>query len=983
MVVKTKQNAKDTIFYEYIELHNKFQKLYGKNSVVLMMVGMFYEMYSLNNNETGPQLDELTSLLGGILFTKKNKNIPDVSPSNPYMAGFPIANVDKYINILIDNKYTIIIVDQYDNEMGGNAKKERKVAEIISPSTYIKDITSYKCNYLMSIYFYSIKDRKTKKNKLYFAISVIELSIGKVYLYEDFNKDDKLLFDNIYRVILKYNPNEIIIFGDDIDFKLIKNNLNIDDICIHNQIDNYDRDILESSYQNELLRKVYKNTGMLNPIEYIDLEKNQELLISFMNLIKFSYSHNEKIVEKINKPIIIDNDEQLLLGYNLIKKLNIISEDGNKFSSLLNILNNSKTNIGKRYFEKCLLNPLTSVKDINDRYENIELMMLKDNVIENKDNAENKGDIAIYETIRKKLKEFCDLERLFRKIFLLKLQPQEFSHIYNSLKLYLDIFIDIDKFVKIDNRFNKFVMKRTNKLNNMKEIKDLIKFLENNLNLDKIEEYNYENINGHIFKKGVYKDIDDLQTELDENIKYFTECMNKLNNTSKDFKNFFKLECNDLHGNHLQITQNRFNIFKRNSINQEIIKDIITKKVSNSSSIFRVFLPDFSKKNEKIVLLKSQIKEKCTDIYKIFCKELYENQIDKFNVIIHNIEIVDYSTTCAYNSILYKYSKPIISSEFNKSFLDMKQVRHPIIEIINEDIKYIANDVKLSIEETDGILLYGMNSAGKSSLMKSIGLNIIMAQAGMYVPCEKMIYFPYKKIYSRIPGGDDIFKGQSTFVSEISEIRNILKSADNNTLVIGDELCSGTETNSAIAIVSAGILDLIKKKCSFIFATHLHELAEMKRIKDIENLKIKHLSVKYNETDKSLIFDRELKEGSGDSIYGLEVCKSLDLEKNFIKLATTIRQEILGTNFLLKNKKSKYNSKLIMDKCNICKDGNATETHHIRFQRDADENGFIDHFHKNKKFNLICLCEGCHNSIHNGNLEINEAIMTSNGIVYG
>ena len=94
------KNKKDTIFYEYIELHNKFQKLYGKNSVVLMMVGMFYEMYSLNNNETGPQLDELTSLLGGILFTKKNKSIPDVSPANPYMAGFPIANVDKYINSL-------------------------------------------------------------------------------------------------------------------------------------------------------------------------------------------------------------------------------------------------------------------------------------------------------------------------------------------------------------------------------------------------------------------------------------------------------------------------------------------------------------------------------------------------------------------------------------------------------------------------------------------------------------------------------------------------------------------------------------------------------------------------------------------------------------------------------------------------------------------------------------------------------------------
>ena len=150
------------------------------------------------------------------------------------------------------------------------------------------------------------------------------------------------------------------------------------------------------------------------------------------------------------------------------------------------------------------------------------------------------------------------------------------------------------------------------------------------------------------------------------------------------------------------------------------------------------------------------------------------------------------------------------------------------------------------------------------------------------------IHYPYNKLYSRIPGGDNIFKGQSTFVGEISEIRNILKCADDKTLIIGDELCSGTETNSAIAIVSAGILDLIKKESSFIFATHLHELADMNRIKEIEKLNIKHLSVKYNNSKNMLVFDRKLKDGPGDSIYGLEVCRSLDLDSDFLKLANEI-----------------------------------------------------------------------------------------------
>ena len=100
----------------------------------------------------------------------------------------------------------------------------------------------------------------------------------------------------------------------------------------------------------------------------------------------------------------------------------------------------------------------------------------------------------------------------------------------------------------------------------------------------------------------------------------------------------------------------------------------------------------------------------------------------------------------------------------------------------------------------------------------------------------------------------------------------------------------------------------------------------MNRIKELSNLSIKHLSVKYNNTDNSLIFDRELKDGPGESIYGLEVCRSLDLDNDFVNLANTIRQEILGTENLLKYKKSKYNSKVIMDKCNICKKEDATET---------------------------------------------------------
>ena len=972
--------SKKIIFDEYLDFYNKYKELYGEKTIILMELGMFYEMYSLNDGNTGPPLFDISSLLN-ILCTKKNKSIEDISKKNPYMAGVPIQSIDKYIEILIANNFTCIIVNQHDNEMGKNAKKIRTVTEIISPSTYITDVACYTSNYLMSIYFYKFKDRKTKKIILSFSLSIIELSIGKVYLHENNSslfKDEKILFDNIHRIILKYNPTEIIIFGDDIDFDLIKNKLNFDinNNCIHNQIDNYPKEIMDITYQNELLKKVYKNTGMLSPIEYINLEKNQELIISFINLIKFSYSHNDRIIENIHKPILIENNEHLFLGFNLIKKLDIISDNDTKYSSLLNILNNCITHIGKRYFKDTLLNPFTNYETINNKYDDIELMLNKDIKNSQNKNLKNKDKCkVIYENVRKYLKNICDLERYFRKMHLLKLQPNNFSSIYESLNDLYALAIYINKLNEDNPKFNKF-----NSIKISRNLLELISYLDDNLNINEIQSYSLDNINGNIFKRGIYKDIDDLQDEYEASINYFTENANKFNDLSSTYNNWFKVEKNDQFGYYLQITQNRFNIFKRE---QPLYKDLSFKKLSSASTSVRIFLDNSTEKNNKIIKLISNIKTLCTAKYMDFCKNTYSNYENYFGDFIQFIEIIDFSSNNAYNSIIYKYSRPTIL-ENKKPFLDLKEVRHPIIEIINEDIKYVTNDVKLGIDNQDGILLYGMNSSGKSCLMKSIGLVIIMAQAGMYVPCKSMEFCPYKKIFSRIPGGDNIFKGHSTFIGEMNEIRNILKSADDNTLIIGDELCSGTETDSAISIVASGIHHLINKKSSFIFATHLHEISEMERINKIKTLNIYHLSVKYKEEDNSIIFDRKLKEGSGESIYGLEVCRSLDLDKDFLNIANQIRQEILGTDILVRNKKSKYNSKLIIDKCQICNKNNATETHHIKQQKDADENGFIDHFHKNKKFNLIGLCEECHDKLHNGELDINltEAKLTTNGITH-
>ena len=256
-----------------------------------------------------------------------------------------------------------------------------------------------------------------------------------------------------------------------------------------------------------------------------------------------------------------------------------------------------------------------------------------------------------------------------------------------------------------------------------------------------------------------------------------------------------------------------------------------------------------------------------------------------------------------------------------------------------------------------------------------------MAQSGFYVPCSYMKYSPYTQIFTRILNNDNLFQGQSSFAVEMNELRSILLRANNNSLVLGDELCSGTENTSALAIVGAGLKTLSDIQCSFMFTSHLHQLMDLEIVKNILNLSIFHLKIIYDQEKDLLIYDRKLEKGSGPAIYGLEVCKAMGLNKDFISLARSVQLEITGSDKnLLVDKKSNYNSEIFMDQCQICFE-KSKHTHHIKEQQFADQNNIIDFHHKNIQHNLVPLCELCHYKVHNENLRINGYQLTNKGIV--
>jgi DNA mismatch repair protein MutS len=371
----------------------------------------------------------------------------------------------------------------------------------------------------------------------------------------------------------------------------------------------------------------------------------------------------------------------------------------------------------------------------------------------------------------------------------------------------------------------------------------------------------------------------------------------------------------------------------------------------------------------------------------------YITEFAQFETVLQ--DIIQYTTQMdmlqckCYIAHKYNYCKPVITAA-SKSCVTFTGIRHPLIEHLQTSELYVTNDLALGqgpdgAGPARGILLYGTNAVGKTSFIKSVGIAVIMAQAGLYVPCASFVFQPYKNIFTRILGNDNLFKGLSTFAVEMTELRTILTMANEYSLVLGDELCSGTESDSALSIFTAGLEILHERNSTFLFATHFHEINNYDEIKALTHLKMMHMAVHYNQATNSLVYDRKLKDGPGESMYGLEVCKSLHLPADFLKRAHDIRMKYRPeSQNILALSPTHFNAKKLVTNCELCQTQKASEVHHLQHQKNAQaKNDYIVNsenqaFHKNHVANLLNICEDCHQKIHQSGVQ-HKVVKTTTG----
>ena len=958
---------------EYFAQQLEFEKKYGPKTILLMQVGMFFEMYGVNNQtEKIGDLQTITELLN-IQLSRRNKAIIENSRTNSLMAGFPISSVKRFINILLSNSYTIILVEQDEIE-----PTQRKITNIYSPGTYIEDISQADPNNIVSVYIIESSSHKSNTTIFSFGISCIDLSTGNNNIYEHQNiyYEKSAFLEEIYRFIETYNPIEILVYCqclEKLKISEIRNKLYFPNRIIH-YLDSIQSKFFNIDYQNQFLKKIFPEHGILSPIEYLDMTQKTNVIISYLILLDYAYEHNERIIEKIKVPKNWEYEQHLILYNNSIYQLNIVEQNNQnnqnnkdcKYKSLHKVIQKTSTNMGKRLLKHRLTNPITNIEELNNRYNKIEEFM--------KCNSMDK--------IENTLSEIIDIDRMHRKMSLQILHPYEFLNLTYSYESILELI----NLLKDNNLLHQFKIEDKCLQNFKKYIDDY----KNKFNLHELGKYGLANIGGSFFNEGYFQKIDSVQKKINDILNFFeTECK-VLSNMIEPNSQFVKLENTEKDGYFFYLTKKRSDILM-DKINSQKNKYEVLKY--NSANV-KLLSPKIKEYSNLLVELKEEIQIITRDEYLKCLSEFELNYLETLNIFSEFIAEVDFINCGAKCAKIYKYTKPVIktkdckfSQNQNKnhlssttdSYFSGKEIRHPIIELINEEVNYVSNDLELIHEKCNGILLYGVNGVGKSSLSKAIGCNIVLAQMGYYVAASSFTYYPYTKIFTRINGDDNMFKGQSSFAIEMDELRSILKYSDNRSIVLGDEICKGTEETSALSIVSSSILRFCKNNVNFIMATHFHKLVELEDMNALQNIKFMHLSVEYDKTEQIIIYGRKLEEGPGDTLYGVEIADFLIQDSEFIKNAKRIRNIILEKEkCILEDKTSNYNSKLYVDKCAICGDNGyqyPLDTHHIKEQYLFED----DDIHKDKLANLVVLCKKHHDEVHHGNLEINGYINTTKG----
>ena len=944
-----------SVVSEYLNIFYEYSKSYGDDTVVLMQVGSFYEMYGIDNDEEKVGNVQEVSRLLNVVLTKRNKRIADNSRHNPLMLGFPCLALSKYVPILLEDDYTIVVVDQVKT----GDKIKRIVTNVISPSTYIDGNDD---EYMVMVYI-----EKVSKT-IHVGMSAMNAMTGKSTVHECHSAPDdvQLPLDDAASFIQQHRPREIVVASNNEEL----NETLISHFGLSHKVKynfrHVNKIVSSVNYQNVVLGNVFQNDTMLSNIELLDLECRPSALISYVLLIEYVHLHNPMLVQRISVPAIHMPRDHLVLATNTIEQLNLIPMRGSstrsrRMTSVFNVINKCKTSVGRRLLKQRLLCPIFDPAILEMRYKQIHEFGIA---------------VAYNKPLDKLLSKMADIERLQRRMSLGIMSPNELGCMNMSYALVLELHeLLLSCTSAHDCNFFALeaVMLRTE---HIRQINEFLGECQSVFNMDDVCLYHDIESSKGLFREGISDKIDNLEAVIQKQIESIEKTAKEMSAHLGD-PGAVRVEYLAYSGYALVTTNTRAQRLRK-------IKSANNFCFKMGKAATRITSSAIDAANRVVLEYTEYLRTHTKECYKRVLTDLYCTHGELFFAVTAQVSELDVVRSHYITSQSYGYCRPVVEAN-DVSFIDARDLRHPIIERIDMGTEYVPNDIQIG-KRFNGIVLYSMNSAGKTSLLKACGISIILAQIGSFVPASSYTFYPFNALMTRILTEDNIIKGRSSFVAEMSELRGILKRADDKTLVLADEITHGTEHTSGSAIFASSVLTLADRKANFLFTTHLHNVYSF--IKDTINVRVCHLSVIVH--DGTVVFQRKLQDGPCDSIYGLEVCESLNMDKEFVARAFEIRTTIESDkchDAPINMKTSRYNKNKLVQLCQVCNYSPRQHTdipldvHHIKQRCHSNKQGLIGSIQQHATSNLVVLCKACHIKVHSGTIKIEGYINTTKGIV--
>ena len=554
--------------------------------------------------------------------------------------------------------------------------------------------------------------------------------------------------------------------------------------------------------------------------------------------------HNKlKHIQNISR---IAEDNYVWMDRFTIRNLELYHPNSLNAVTLLNVIDKTISPMGARLLKRWLALPLKDVDKIHYRHELVKYCIENDDFLE---------------TIQYQLQQISDIERLISKVATGKVSPRETVLLKDSLNAALPI-------------------KEKALASKNKSIKNLgHQFLDCSNIISKIEAVLFDNAPVNINKggaiaNGVSQELDDLRAISSSGKEYLDRMLAR--ESERTAIPSLKIAFNNVFGYYIEV---------RNTHKDKVPDDWVRKQTLVNAE--RYITEELKEYETKILGAEEKIKELEQQLF----TDLVQYIIQFVQPIQHNaktIAQIDCLLSFAVLAVSNNYVCPVVD---DSTGIEIKNGRHPVIEKqlpIGEE--YIANDLVLSRNQQQIIMITGPNMSGKSAILRQTALIVLLAQMGSYVPAQNAKIGVVDKIFTRVGASDNISMGESTFMVEMNETASILNNISERSLVLLDEIGRGTSTYDGISIAwaIAEYLHEHPSKAKTLFATHYHELNEMTTTFE----RIKNYNVSVKELKDTIIFLRKLVAGGSNHSFGIHVAKLAGMPNQVIHRASKILKQL-------------------------------------------------------------------------------------------